>query len=178
MASKTIPQAEPLDTAALVTGLRPALVRFFRRRCGRLAEAEDLAQDVILRGLSAARWSSVEEAKGYIFRTAINLWRDRQRRQSVQGNAEIAWEDKVTLGVSEDIPLERVFISEEELHRVHTALLELSERTRDVFILHRVEQLRYAAIAKMLGISVSAVEKHMSKALAHLTRRIGDYDKL
>jgi RNA polymerase sigma-70 factor (ECF subfamily) len=168
--------AQPLDTAALVAQMRPALVRFFRRRCGKLSEAEDLAQETILRGLGAASWSSTEQAKGYIFRTAINLWRDRQRRLRVQDDAEVAWEDRNTLEVSEEIAPERVLLSEEELRRVQAALLELNERTRDVFMLHRLEKLKYAAIAKTLGISVSAVEKHMSKALAHLTRRIDDHD--
>ncbi len=176
MASETLIQSQPVDSAALVAQMRPALVRFFRRRCGKLSEAEDLAQEVILRGLSGAHWSSSEQAKGYIFRTAINLWRDRQRRLRVHDDAEVAWEDGITLGVSEDIAPERVLSSEEELHRVQAALLELNERTRDVFMLHRLEKLKYSAIAKTLGISVSAVEKHMSKALAHLTRRIDDHE--
>jgi RNA polymerase sigma factor (sigma-70 family) len=164
------------DNAALLAQLRPALVRFFRRRCGSKVEAEDLAQDVIVRALGHARWASVEEAKGYIFRIAINLWRDRQRHQMVKGGTELRWNDDVALGVTEEIPLERVLSGEEELHRVHTALLELSARTRDVFMLIRLEQMRYTAVAEMLGISVSAVDKHVAKALAHLARHAARTD--
>lgn len=156
--------------------MRPALVRFFRRRCSNLSEAEDLAQEVLLRGLSSTRSTSAEHIKAYIFRSAINLWRDRERRRKVLVSAEMAWDDKVELQAAEEIPLERVLLSEEELLRVQQALLELSERTRDIFMLHRLEHLSYDAIGRMLGISVSAVEKHISKALAHLTRRIDDHD--
>jgi len=55
---------------------------------------------------------------------------------------------------------------------VDAALLQLNERTRDVFVLSRLERMKYAEIAEMYGISVSAVEKHMIKALAHLARRV------
>jgi RNA polymerase sigma-70 factor (ECF subfamily) len=161
------------DHAALLAQLRPALVRFFRRRSGSRTEAEDLAQDVMVRALSHADWTSHEEARGYIFRIAINLWRDRQRHQLVKGGTELHWNDDVALGVTEEIPLERVLTGEEELQRVHAALLELSARTRDVFMLIRFEQMKYSAVAEMLGISVSAVDKHVAKALAHLALRTG-----
>ena len=51
------------------------------------------------------------------------------------------------------------------------ALHELPERTRVVFALHRFEEMSYAQIARRLQVSVSAIEKHMIKALAHLARR-------
>lgn len=41
------------------------------------------------------------------------------------------------------------------------ALLELPERTRVVFALNRYEEFTYQEIAMRLGVSVSAVEKHM-----------------
>jgi RNA polymerase sigma-70 factor (ECF subfamily) len=34
--------------------------------------------------------------------------------------------------------------------------------------------MRYRDIAVRLGISVSAVEKHMERAMAHLVQRLGD----
>lgn len=168
--------ATELNSSSTVTQLRPALVRFFRRRCQSLAEAEDLAHEVIVRALQHAHWTSDEQAKNYIFRAAINLWRDRMRRSAVRGNSEVDWDEESTLEVTEGTTLDRVLLSEEELYRVHAALLELGERTRDVFVLHRLEHLKYTEIAGMLGVSVSAVEKHMSKALAHLARRIDDHE--
>ena len=48
-------------------------------------------------------------------------------------------------------------------------ILALPERTRDVFMLHRFEQMSYPEIARAFGISVSAVEKHIIKALRRLT---------
>lgn len=171
-----LPISEPIDSASFLTEARPALVRFFRRRCKNLPQAEDLAQEVIVRTLGRAQWSSVDQAKGYIFRAAANLWCDQARHRKVQGGSELSWDENIGSAVTEGIPLERVLLSEEELHRVDAALLQLSERTRDVFVLSRLEQMRYADIAVMLGISVSAVEKHMIKALAHLSRQMDDHE--
>jgi RNA polymerase sigma-70 factor (ECF subfamily) len=52
--------------------------------------------------------------------------------------------------------------------------MELPARTRDVFVLRRLEGLPYNEIAKRLGLSVSAVEKHMLRATRHLVARVGD----
>lgn len=48
------------------------------------------------------------------------------------------------------------------------------ERSREVFILHRYNELKYKDIAEMLNISVKTVEKHMSKALKLLRENYGN----
>jgi RNA polymerase sigma-70 factor (ECF subfamily) len=164
---------DQLDCAALVVDLRPALVRFFRRRCKCPGEAEDLAQDVIVSALARTDWISVDQAKGYIFRSAINRWRDLRRRRISHG-AVLEWDEDAALAVGEGISPERVLLVEDELRRVATALQELQERTRDVFMLHRLERMTYAEIAEAFSISVSAVEKHMIRALAHVARCFRD----
>jgi RNA polymerase sigma-70 factor (ECF subfamily) len=47
----------------------------------------------------------------------------------------------------------------------------LPARTRDIFVLFRLDQLKQSEIAARMGISVSAVEKHVVRAVAHLARR-------
>jgi RNA polymerase sigma factor (sigma-70 family) len=161
--------APPPDNIALVAPLRPALVKYFLRKCGNAAEAEDLAQDVLVRALSKARWESEEQAKGYIFRIAVNRWRDRNRRSLTRGTV-IEWDDAAAFAQAEEMCPERVLSNEQELHAVAAALQQLGERTRDVFMLFRLEHLKHGEIAEMFGISVSAVEKHVTKAVAHLAR--------
>jgi len=155
--------------APIVAQMRPALVKYFKRRCGNTDEAEDLAQDVLLRALKHAIWQSPDQAKGYIFRAAVNRWRDRQRMALTHG-VTVEWDEATTLELNEEITPEHVLIIEQELNRVAVALRELNERTRHVFVLIRLEQMKYAEAAEMLGISVSTVEKELVKALAHLAR--------
>jgi len=163
------------DSAKLIATLRPALVKYFLRRCGDAAESEDLAQDVIVRALGRMHWTSPDEARGYIFRIAANRWSDRYRRGLAHG-ITVDWDEDSEHAGSEDNGPERVLMGREELYRVTVALLDLNERSRDVFILHRLERMKQADIGEALGISVSAVEKHIAKALVHLMRQLGDHE--
>ncbi len=167
--------------ARIVAQMRPALVKYFTRKCGAVDQAEDLAQDVVLRALrSGVTWESAEQAKGYIFRSAVNRWRDHKRMALTHG-VTVEWSDSAAqeLGevyANEERAPEHVLIVEQELNRVATALTRLGERTRDIFLLVRLEGMKQGAVAEMLGVSVSTVEKELVKALAHLARSAGRRD--
>ena len=62
--------------------------------------------------------------------------------------------------------------SRDMLRRVEAAMLRLPDKTRQIFIAHRIEGLSYAEIAEQTGLSVKGVEKQMSKALVALDRLI------
>jgi len=172
MSSDKISQGEPWGVAAIVTELRPALVKYFQRKCS-TQEAQDLTQEVILRVLTQPNLSTEGELRGYCFRAAANLWRDRERRRMTRG-AVLAWDDTAPYSQDEGNAPERVTAGREEMARVIQALNELPERTREVFVLQRLEQMTYPQIAEGLGVALSTVEKHMIRALAHLTAKIRD----
>jgi RNA polymerase sigma-70 factor (ECF subfamily) len=161
---------KPVDGASLTAHMRPSLVKYFKRKTGSAVEAEDLAQDVLVRVLTHASWKSPEEAKGYIFRAAVNRWRDRRRRQGTHGTT-VAWDEEadeeLQAAGAQSAP-ECVLMVREELDQTLTALEQLNERTRTVLILIKFEQMKVATVAQMLGISLSAVNKHLAKGLAQL----------
>lgn len=159
-----------LDGRSLAAQMRPALVKYFQRKTGSVAEAEDLAHEVLSRTLIGGRWSRPEEAKGYVFRAAVNRWRDQRRRLRVRGTV-VPWDEaaEAQLGTHQRPPEEEL-MANEELAQIVRALEELGARTRAVLMLIRLEQMKVASVAKMLGISVSAVNKHLSKGMAHLAR--------
>jgi RNA polymerase sigma-70 factor (ECF subfamily) len=59
--------------------------------------------------------------------------------------------------------------------RFGEALDRLSERSREIFLMSRRDELSYKEIAERLGISVKAVEKHMGKALHVMRSEFKDY---
>jgi RNA polymerase sigma-70 factor (ECF subfamily) len=71
----------------------------------------------------------------------------------------------------EDIDPERVLIARERLTEVLACLDELGERTKNIFILFRLEGMRQKGIAAFYGISISTVEKHVMAAVVHLAKR-------
>ena len=162
-----------LDAAVerLAARYRPALIAYFRRRAPVKADAEDLAQEVFVRVLKRGGLDEVENAEAFLFHAAANLVRDQGRRTLVR--RQHAAEEFATAVKAEVLSPERVYEGREQLTTLMSALDELTEKTRDMFLLHRLERMKYHEIADLYGVSLSAVEKHIMKALAHVTRRMG-----
>lgn len=57
--------------------------------------------------------------------------------------------------------------------QIDAALSKLSPRSREIFLLSRFDGMKNKEIAELLGISTTAVEKHISKSL----KVISDYLK-
>lgn len=151
---------------------RPALMSFFARRVRDRAEAEDLTQEVLAR-LATGGARAVLHPDAYVFQTASNLLRDRKRRAQVRDDYRTAVE-ATQLEHSDALAPERVVAARQTLGQAMAALQELSERTRAIFILHRLEKLKKAEIAQMFGLSISGIDKHLLKAMLHLHERLKD----
>lgn len=151
----------------LLAEFRPALVRYFSRRVQAAHEVEDLVHDVLVRLVRNRRFADQEGVRGYVFETANSVLVDHIRRRNTAGaQGRVTFDAEIHEG--EDFGPERVIQGKQELLLATAILMELPERTRTVFILRRMEGMRFADIAARLGISVSAVEKHMQRAMARL----------
>jgi RNA polymerase sigma factor (sigma-70 family) len=165
------PAQEPLQER-FHRDLRPGLIAFFARRVGSVSEAEDLAQEVYLR-LARSPETGLRDGSAYVFQIAANLLRDRARRLAVRGrHARAAAEDPSL--ATDPLDPHRVAAGREALAALVRALDDLPERTRTIFLLYRYEQMGRQAIADSFGISVSAVEKHVYRAMALLSARLGE----
>lgn len=154
------------EADALVRQYREPLKRFFERRLRDRADAEDLAQEVLLR--LARQHSLVRQTRpAYIFLTARSVLLDRVRRNRVRERGDLHENDENALEVPS---AERVYSAQERVQRVSQLMADLTPRVRQVFMMHRVEGLAYTEIAQALGITMSTVEKHMSAALRFLVQ--------
>lgn len=146
------------------------LLSFFRKRTRNAADVEDLVQQVFLRLSQRPEICTVDNPDAYIFQTASNAWRDYWRRGVTQTRVLVHHSiDETVTSAYSDFSSERVLLGEEAVAVVAAALRQLPERTRDVFVLRCYEGLKLTEIARLTGISVRAVEKHMAKALGHLS---------
>lgn len=157
--------------AALSQRYRAPLRGFFEKRLRARTDVDDLVQEVFVRLAQRTDLVAIGQIEGYLFQTAANLLRDRGRRDAVRRGADAQWPQEERES-HEGITPERVLQGRETLDGVVAALHELPERTRTVFVLHRFEEMRYPQIARHLGLSLSTVEKHMMKAMAHIKRRL------
>jgi RNA polymerase sigma factor (sigma-70 family) len=164
-----------LSIAGLDARFRRPLMSYFKRRVGDHAEAEDLTQQVFVRLLAAGDLAQVEQADGYVFTIAANLLRDRGRQAARRGTVALdpALIDELIHEAVEDRSPERVLLGRETVAEVLRALDELGERTRDIYVLFRLENMKQREIASLLGVGQSTVEKHVVKATLHLARIFG-----
>ena len=144
------------------------LTGFFRRRIRNDHEVEDLVQDVFTRVAARDSEETINHLGGYILQTAKSVIADRARRRTARFSAFHVALDSDRFG-EDDLDPEQILSGKEELRAALAILLSLPERTRTVFLLKRLEGYKYAEIARHLGISVSAVEKHMVRAIRHLS---------
>jgi RNA polymerase sigma-70 factor (ECF subfamily) len=158
------------ELARRLTGVRDPLARFFARSVRDFAEVDDLVQDVCLRVVRSGGPTDLDHFKRYVFRAANSVLLDRFRsRQARRADQHVAFEPETHAGW--EPTTEFGLVARETLKAASAALLELPERTRAVFVLRRLDHRTFPQIAAQLGISVSAVEKHMLRATRHLLSR-------
>lgn len=154
---------------------RGPLMSFFLRRVRDRTEAEDLSQEVFARLLASLDRGGVDDAEAFVFRVAANLLADRGRKLASRGTpVSLDAGDTAVTGLVrelvEDRDPERVLLGQDSLQQVLDALAELNERTRDIYILFRLEHIRQRDIARLYGIGQSTVEKEVMRATLHLAQ--------
>jgi len=169
--------------ARLDSCYRKPLMSYFLHRARDRQDAEDLTQEVFLRILRRGDSVPLENAEVFLFSIAGNLLRDRARRKDTHRTTGHASLDApgfnfnnsglLSDALVEDRGPERVLLSQESLAEVLCALDELGERTRDIFMMYRLEKMKHRDIAALYGITVSAVEKHIAKAGVRLLQVLG-----
>jgi len=163
--------------AAVYLERREDMRRFFLARLGGRGEVEDLVQELYLK-VQAVTEEPIDNPPAYLYRLASNLMLDRLRRAKRTGERETEWRrnNHATVGTLDvaDVPdAESAVIARQRLEKLSLALTTLSPVTQKVFRLHKFEGLTHAETATRMGISRSAVEKHVSLALSHLLKRVG-----
>lgn len=144
------------------------LLRFFARH-GARQDAADLVQESFARlaGARAKCGTLIERPEAYLSTIASNLLRDRAK---IALRCPLAWHvpiDEVPVAGHDPIA---ALEARDQLKRLQASLARLSPKTRSIFLAHRRDGVSYKDIANQTGLSVKAVERRMSKAIAHIDR--------
>ncbi len=135
--------------------------------------AEDHLHAAFVKLTEYARKHKVENPTGFLVRTAVNASIDAGRLYDNRRDLHIPIfeiDDMI-----DDQPLQdEVIAVRDRLHRAQRVLAELSPRTKEIFLMHRADGMKYREIAEALGITMSAVEKHIAKAALHLLDHADD----
>lgn len=145
---------------------REAKLRDIGQRVGR-QDAEDLYQDAFVKIIERSNEEEVPKLDNLLRRVVRCLTIDRSRRKAFRRT--FTSDEAGDNAVDAVADPERRTIGAQRLKRVMAAIDAMPPRRREVFLLHRVDDLTYAQIARRLDVSVRVVEKHFALAMRQLS---------
>ena len=127
--------------------------------------AEDLVQEAFTKYWHKMSDIGEGKEKSYLYKSIKNIWLNKIEHQKVVMKFETA-----TKRLSQVHSPEYLLEMKEFKTKLNLAISNLPEGQREVFLMNRIEGLKYREIAERLEISQKAVEKRMSQALLHLRK--------
>ncbi len=157
------------DLGALFVAHEPELRAYLTKelRCPHMAA--DFTQEIFLRVAELPAVNVIDNVRSYLYRIAHNLIIDHVRKQERQQTFSTDHEALLAIP-KEESAIDDVLAARQDLLRLQAAVQHLPLQTRLVFKLNRIEGLTYTEVAFRLQISESSVQKHLSKALAHVMK--------
>jgi len=147
------------------------LEKLLRRRGRTREEAEDIIQEAFVRvKVYCDEGGVVNQPEAFLVRTVLNLARDVREHEHRELYVAEAVET-LTIADCSTKP-DEVLAAEDRLRELERTLDAISPRTREVFFMHRLDGLTYAQIADHFDVSVSAIEKHIARAMSALGRTL------
>ena len=146
--------------ALILTNLEPIYRFCLRLCCGRVADAEDLAQDVFVQA-----W---QHRDGFAGRSKITTW---LMRIALNRHMRVCSQTKETQPFSPDTEILAVpGHSDQTLDRLELAraLEQLPDSLRTVFLLVKVEGLKYREVAALLNLPIGTVQWQVHEAAQRL----------
>jgi RNA polymerase sigma-70 factor (ECF subfamily) len=114
----------------------------------------------------------VTSLQSYLYHSVQNSALDVLKRKKVESRY------LATLDKSETEEMKDLMEEAELADRINKAIQKLPEKCREIFLLCRFEELKYAEIAEKLNISVKTVEMQITIALKKLRKELSDYQMI
>ena len=136
----------------MLVPLRPALYSYCRRLAGNVWDADDLAQDTLLRafGQWGVTYPPIRNPRAYLLRTATNVWIDTLRRRETEARVSVAGPDDTARANPE--------ASSDVRDAGYRLLHRLSPQERAAVVLKEVFDMSLEEIAELLATTTGAVK--------------------
>jgi len=157
------------------------LRNFIRRRVADEADAEDILQDVFYELIEAYRLTKpIEQVGAWLYRVARNRIIDRFRKKKperfapendpdAEGGDSLSLEELLP---SPDAGPEAAYARNILLEELATAVDELPEDQREVFLAHEIDGFSFKEISAETGVSVNTLLSRKHHAVLRLRRRL------
>ncbi len=155
------------------------------RLVGNPADAEDLAQDALIRAMKALpKFRGESSTTTWAYRITVNTWKNRvrsEKRRSFWKTLPLSLflgEDDKEAEVSlpdGEAPLDKGLETEETAVAVQKALMSLDPESRSVVVLRDIKGQSYQEIAQTLSLPEGTVKSRISRAREVLKKRLKSF---
>ncbi len=175
---------EPGAFEELVERYQARLVALMHHLVGNADEAEDLAQEVFFRVYkSRKKYRARAKFSTWLFTIANNLALNALRARKRRPVVSLPMSDSGPLGPrpAEQLVRDRASQPSQHLQQVelaqviHRALETLNERQRVAVLLNKFEEMNYAEIAEVMGLTTKGVKSLLSRARTNLRAALDGY---
>ena len=142
-----------------------AIKNYLFYRIGDIDIATDITQDVFVRIWEKQMNLDMNNAKYMLYKIARDMLVSKYRRLEVENKYSQRMQFEMT-----EVVEDNDFDYKQLKLKYENALIKLPDKQRTVFLMSRMEELKYAEIAERLDISIKTVEKRMSNALFYLRK--------
>jgi RNA polymerase sigma-70 factor (ECF subfamily) len=101
------------------------------------------------------------------------------RRQSADGRRSLGNVSETQLDSDAgEVVAYRTLVNELQTEAIKSGLIELSDRTRYIFLLHRYRGLSRSRIAEHLGLPATVVDSHIDEAMGSIKHAVSEFSAL
>jgi len=170
----------------IVAKERSRLSNFIRRRVPDPADVEDIVQEVFYELVEANRLlMPIDHVTGWLFRVARNRITDLFRKKKPERLSDAAIENEhgellriEDLLPSPDAGPEALYVGNVLLDELESALDELPNEQREVFVAHEIEGRSFKELAAETGVNINTLLARKRYAVLHLRERLQNiYDE-
>ncbi|HEY9125316.1 MAG TPA: RNA polymerase sigma-70 factor [Bacteroidales bacterium] len=137
-------------------------------KTGDIDVAEDIVQETFIKVWEIRDTLVEDTVKSLLYAIAANSIKNHFRHKKVVLNFAYSKNNESENSESADADLQQ-----QEMHNKLLFILnEMPEKSKEVFLLNRIEKLTYQEIAKRLDLSVKTIEKRMHQALVHIRKHL------
>lgn len=169
-------RGEPQAARELVERKLPRMLGLAQRLLGNRAEAEEVAQEGLVRAWQQVGHWQPGQARfdTWLHEVVLNLCRDRLRRRSVRREEALDEHAEAAAFADPGPTPEQQLDHAQHSARVAAALDALPPRQREALVLHYYQALPQAEAAALMGVSVDALESLLARARRSLRARLQD----
>lgn len=152
------------------------ICRYLVKSGCRRQDAEDIVQETFCKAIEYMPELSEENLSAWLFRVAINHWRDMCRRDKKRPMVCIDAEELAT-NLKNESDGEFLFLQKEEAQKIRDALEQLTDVHKNLLLLKYDMDLSYEQIGVLLNMSEPTVKTYLYRARKAFKKEWRDYNE-